>query len=677
MTKQYFVKAILAFLISLLLLLTACAYATSPTQNLALQTGTEAPTQTLRPTSIRTELPTLQALPSLTPTQAAIKFIPTTFEQPGTWNLRHPYADPNAPRLISKSQDGYQLDPGFEVASIELSYRWIGIGDSVAKYQRIERRDGGFWNNGTQISAASVSKLVEAVAHLRPEPQVLSVTVWTDDYPFWAIELTSVSGDKILLYSQSNSSSYIPWNVIFNGEIYSQYDGAIPSALDGLFKVFDDHTIAFTCGCTQEGFLPSVTYEPPPAQLSEGFSGLLPIYRYFNYFPDPQKGELSGYLSDFSWTSQVEGAEINWLTGLQAIDLDMGPDQTVSCSLESMPTDDPQWIYWRFNCPMVKPTGSTTYRYPIRLTYATTSGRPYILSGELFGYWEASMTLPVVPYPEEIGDILESSPVAGGLLSDHLVYVPGYYSAANETTGIITHEWDAEVILLGQVQFGKRIIPYTVSLDAVNIQDGKLVRWDLDRAELEGLLREVLNQPVTQRFLEFDPQGVINLYYAESDESPIIRADDLPACSYLPQGSELPLPGKPLRGYAFNQPQPVSHGGFYNMQLVFLDNRLRIFQMDLDPASRGDAYWMSVLPVELKPQNAPPFIRISTFLGSPDITVLWDEHASPDDVSYYESMFTGWDVFRMTTFDQGLRLNQRWFDLTPEGELILLNCQAP
>jgi hypothetical protein len=676
MPEKLFTKIWMSTLLaSLLLISSACSTAL-----------TSMPPTTTNPTSmafapspplIALATDTAQPAPTPTPNQQAITFIPTTFEQPGAWSLRHPYSDPHAPVLITPATDGYALNQDFQVASIELSYRWIGIGDSVYDYQRIERRDSGFWKNDQPISTEAVDKLVQAIAHLHPQPHTVSVTVWSDDYPYWAIELTSMNGDNVLLYSDSNASSYIPWNVIFNGKIYAQYTGDIPSALDGLFTVFEDRTISYSCGCQNEGYLPANSFEPQPEQISEGFNGLLPIYHDFSYYADLQNGELRGYLSGESRVDQVGQAQINWLTDLRAIDLDSVPGQTVSCSLENMPNDDPQWIYWKFNCPVGSPVDRISYRYPIRLTYATSNGQPYILSGELFGYWEPSTTLPFVPYPDEIGVILKSSPPVNDLLQDHLVYFDYTLGYADPSTGVITHEWDADVVLLGQVQVGQRTVPYTVNFDKVYIKDGTVVRWDLNRAKLEDLLKEVLNQTVTRRFLEVDPHAEIDLYYAEYDDHPIIEAGDLPACAYLPDGKELPQPGQPLRGFGFNQSRTVLGSAFYDMQIVFMDGSLRVFQLDLDPASPGDAYWMSVLPEALKPKGAPPFMTIQTRLGISDINLLWDEQTNPATVSYYESMFSGWDVTRLTEFDQGLRLNHRWYDLTPEGGLTLLECQGP
>ncbi len=675
MAKPAHPKKILLILSCLGLILYACgspSAATQPISAAASPTVATIPTVTSPPQ----ETATTQAIPSTTPAQESILILPTTLEQPGAWILRNPYAYPSASKLFTASPDGYALSPDFEVASIELSYRWIGIGNEVYDYQRIERRDNGFWKNDEQLSSVAVGKLVQAIAHLRPEPQSISVTVWTDDYPTWAVELTSLKGDKVLLYSDSNAPSYIPWNVFFNGEIYAQFDGAIPSALDGLFTVIEGRTIASTGGCQCGDYLPATTIEGPPYQIRYGFSGLLPVYKEFGYWIEAEKGELQGYLSGITWTDKVGKAEINWLTGLQAVEVQPGMGQKVACSLENVPTDYPDSVYQRFTCPIGQPGEGPTYDYPIQMTFATSSGQPYILSGELFGYWESSMTLPVTAYPEEIGEILKSAPSSGDLLRDHLMYVVDFLGSAAQTTGEMSSKWEADVALLGQVELGERIIPYTVMINNVKIENGKLVRWELDRAELENLLKDVLSQTVTQRFVEYEPMGVINLYYAEDGDYSLIEPDYLPACADLPAVIELPTADQPYRGFSFNMLPSIYRYGFYSSQFLLLKDGVRVYDVDLDPSATEAAFWMSILPDTLKPQNAPPFTRIINSTRSSEIFVGWSTDASATEVSEYNAMFAGWDV-EISGHDPGLNLLHKQFGLTPDGRVTLVDCQAP
>jgi hypothetical protein len=208
----------------------------------------------------------------------------------------------------------------------------------------------------------------------------------------------------------------------------------------------------------------------------------------------------------------------------------------------------------------------------------------------------------------------------------------------------------------------------------VKVEDGKLVQWTLNRTKLETLLKDVLAQPITQRFLDSDPNGMINLYYGESDEYPLIRSEDLQACAYLPQGETLPTSGQPLRGFSFNHPGLGS--GFYTMQIVFMENSLRIYDLNLRPSSAADEFWMSLLPADFKPLEAPSFTRIDAMSRGPAINVMWSKDTSPAEESYYNAMFSGWEVMPLT-YDPGLKLTGKWFDLTPEGKLVLLDCQAP
>ena len=663
-------------ILSLLVLLPACGSPeiTTPVPPTALSTSTKTlPTETA---VVRTAEPT--SAPSATGElgQAEVKILPTSLEQPGKWNFQYPYSDPNAPRLINMALDGYRLDPNFQVASIELAYRWVGIGDRVRDYQRIERRGDGFWLNEAQVSTESVSHLVQSIGRLYARPHTLTVTTHTDDYPFWAIELTGLNGSKILLYSNSNSLNFIPWNVIYNGEIFVQYDGTIATALSELFAVTQGETMASFWGPQEQGYLWATTLEPIPPQLTQGFSGLLPVYDDFRYMVDSEKGELRGFLSGDKWTAHLELGDVDWLSALQKVELDVGDGQTQACSLENTPQEDPDWAYWRFVCPLSNPGEKPSYHFPIRFTFSTSSGQPYTISGELGGYWKPSTVLPTAPYPEEIAQILQNSSVSGDLVRDHIVYLVRNYFLFDPLNGRMDHLWEAQAGLLGQVQAGERIVPYTVMFDDIKIEDGKVTRWSFDRSKLTSMLQEVLAQPVTQRFLETDANPVINLYYSEYFDHPFINSDELRLCGDLPLAKDLPLPWEAVRGFSFNQPPEYANTGLYGIQVLLLHDGLRSYDIDINPSSPNDAFWTSLLPDALKPEEAPPFTGIFSRMGGSWINVYWNSDASAADVSYYKAMFSGWDTEDLI-YDPGLKLMNQRLELVPDGHLSLVNCSTP
>ncbi|OGO25403.1 MAG: hypothetical protein A2W33_02815 [Chloroflexi bacterium RBG_16_52_11] len=597
----------------------------------------------------------------------------TTFQQSGKWNLHHPYADPSAPELITVTSDGYGLDPDFQVASIDLVYRWVGIGDRVREYQRIERLGDGFWHRGTVIAASAVSKLIQSIVHLHPEPQVLSSTTHTDDYPFWAIELADSKGNTVLLYSESNAPNFAPWNVVYNGAIYAQFDGQIATALPDLFDIAQGQTMAaFWWREWEPGYLTVVPAESARS-ISSGFSGLLPLYWDFFYAPDAQNGELSGNISGIDWSADVGDMTFNWLSDLQTIELVVDDGQTMACTFDtSIETDsDLVGVTQHFICPVGKPGASQAYSYPIRLTYTDPANQTYALSGKLFGYWEGVTVLPTTPYPEEIGKILESSPVWQDLLSDHQIEVLHFVGAADPATGMIDHHWKADVALFGQVQFTDRILPYSVTIRNVVIEGSKPIHWDIDRSELEVFLQDVLDQPITRRFMEADLNLVLNLYYEEVYGDPLIREEYLAACADLPAPRNLPSPGQPLRGFCFNQPRE-----FYGMQILLMEDGLRIYDLDISPSSPEDAFWATLLPSALQPQGASPFREIFTRLGGQGVSVYWAEDASDSEVRQYNTMFESWGV-QNETKDHGIFFPQMMFGFTPDGRLTLINCQAP
>jgi hypothetical protein len=137
----------------------------------------------------------------------------------------------------------WQLDRAAEKVAMQrlydadAGYTPLSEGMSVRDYQRIERQDDGFFHDGTQIPAETVENLVQSIAHLHPQPHMQNTTTHTDDYPFWAIELTDLDGNVVLLYSESNTPNFSPWNVAYQGEIFTQYNGEIATALAGLLIV--------------------------------------------------------------------------------------------------------------------------------------------------------------------------------------------------------------------------------------------------------------------------------------------------------------------------------------------------------------------------------------------------------------------------------------------------------
>ncbi len=625
----------LGMVISIVLVSCYPAHEISSTQtHLVLSSPVPTQTKTSTPTlPVPTAAVTATTVPTQTPTPTPTETITltsliTTFQESGWWNFSHPYSDPNRSGLFQVTSDGYQLDPSFQPETIDLSYQWWGLGDPSLHYQRLDRRDFGYWNGSTTVSYEAIKKLIRSISHLHPQPQMLNAITHTDDYPVWAIELVNADGNHILIYSDSNTSNFAPWNVIFNGQIYTQFDGQITEALSKIFIVVQGQPMAFTSiGDAQESHL-NVDSIGWPGQLSDGFNGLLAVQGGFHYWVVPQDGAIQGYLKGRSSINGAGNMIIGSITGLTSIEVDAQNGQTVACTLKSIASNDPEAYVWQFTCPVVGPNAKGNYRFPIRVTFKTDKETIYTQSGELFGDWEQGTMLPAITVPEEISQILQGSPALQDLLTDHTMTVVNFSATVDPVKGNMDDQWAATVALLGRLETGNRVIPYTVTT-RIAVENSKLAHWSLDRSKLESLLEDVANQTITRRSLDEIPDLVLNLYYEEGNVSEFGRMY-LWACGNLPV-ADVPKTDQPLRGFAFNQ-----SWDFGGIQILLINGKPRLMSYSVQPSDPVDAVWVSLLPKELLPADVMPFDEIYIYGWAPVVIAVWNPNASQSDIDAYK-----------------------------------------
>ena len=663
--KRFPIFSVLIFL----WLLAGCG---TPEQQDSMQAESSTPTKTSAPTLVPTLPPTLTptSTPTPTPTPLPLSFVSTSLDQPGNWEFGLPYINPSLPELFLEGEDGYSLEPSFELSSIEMSYEWWGLGEPMFDYQLVERKGDRFWKGDSVISAGHIEALLQSVANLYPGPQMLYSITHTDDYPIWTIELVGVNGERVLIHSQSNTFDLAPWNVIYNGQIYSQFNGKLSEAIAAIFSTDEGQPMAWTgTGEYEEGYLyvESIGW---PAQLSYGFNGLIPVQSAFNYSPNPEQNAIVGYLEGRSSIGGMGHMIIGSITELDAIRIEVSGDQMVTCTLESLESYDPAAFVWGFECLIPEREEVDEYSYPIEVSFTTDQNRSFTTAGNLFGSWEQAIALPVIALPDEIHQALQTSAEAKDLLSDHQIVAIQYQASADPQTGLLDHNWLGEIALLGQVDLGGRILPYSISLK-VGVIDSNLTKWDLDRDELKSLLMEVLEQPITQRFLDGDPNLVLNVYYGEGEEA-ILWRGNLPACADLPYSSRgLPTKEIPLRGFALNR-----SWSFSGMQVVLFDGGSRITNLRIHSQWPEDSIWASLLPEELTFENAPPFNRIEIWPWSPVVAVVWDENSSSADIEVYKSIADNWSGPKEIQ-NWGIMFEPAMLGLTDDGRLELIDCNRP
>jgi hypothetical protein len=256
-----------------------------------------------------------------------------------TW-VRPDPATPKAPPLLEKSSrvdsgasSELQLKPDWEIASIEYVYTWWGLGEPGLENQFIQRDGTGYKLGTAPVASENVQALIKSLNHLYPAQMLMQGHAWTDDYPSWTVEIIGTDGQHVLLMASSTGNpGNGPWNVLYNGRLYAQYDGSVAKPIGQLFggRLGKDNRPDAGSGPTDQVNFSTVGLPP---QLIYGFWGLLPISNGFSYTADADKGEIKGQIVGGSRIGSMEIGQIKELKSLQLSTGGEGQAQQVSCKI--------------------------------------------------------------------------------------------------------------------------------------------------------------------------------------------------------------------------------------------------------------------------------------------------------------------------------------------------------
>jgi hypothetical protein len=281
--------------------------------------------------------------------------------------------DPNAPELILSGTDGYHLDQNWKPDSIEYVYQWWGLGDPVFDYQQLNYQDGKYFNNKEEVPSENIKNLLGALSHLHPTQFLLAGNDHTDDYPSWTIELVDDAGNRILLFSSSTANpGKAPWNVLYNGRLFAQFDGSIGDSLTTIFSgPTGQPSAAFFPGGGTPGKVAFST-SGWPTQLTEGFVGLLPIADGFHYQADVATGKIKGFIQGRSSIAGLGDMVIGKITKIDEVKLTIPDGSKSACEVESVESSDPASAVWTFTCTPETVVAGKHYSYPLEVNSALT-----------------------------------------------------------------------------------------------------------------------------------------------------------------------------------------------------------------------------------------------------------------------------------------------------------------
>jgi hypothetical protein len=595
--------------------------------------------------------------------------------------------DPALPEITQTSGDARKVKGDWEVASIDYLYRWIGLGSWVFDHQQLRKDGDGYRRDGeTVVSPADVAALVASLDRLYPIQRLLGGNAWTDDYPDWAVELVGTDGQRVLLTSDSTGNpGNGPWNVLINGRLYAQYDGAIGEALGKVFESrLGEPAGAFVPGGREPGQVAFETQGLPP-QLSVGYAGLIPLYERFEYRANREAGRIEGEIKlDRTGGRTMPGDEdkqAGRVVRISNMKLPPPGGSEVQCDLrEEQEPGDQNTVIWRFTCPMQIGEDGTRYRIPITVDGTTAAGDDIAMSGELWGVWGSQGKTPLLPPPAAIAAGISSSPNMADLASDHTI-ISSSYSASLIAGQPLMGERSGDVMLLGRKTVDGREVSYTVSKQFA-LRDGKITFWELSRAELNVLLDDMIKLPLTARVLETDPGRLLDLTYSEGEPervstdvmggfAPRSYSLNLGSCGDTP-ATTLPGEGTPLRGISYgfgtvgNEPQ-----------FVLVDGQTVANHISV--GSEPNAVWAALMPDALKTGTTRPFDSIvfeaTTFGGSrvPRLTLRPPADATAEEMKVYEEKVAALPV-EAKKQDNAWVIEGVTLAVTDEGKLEVRAC---
>ena len=568
------------------------------------------PDLTRIPPSANASVRTNTTVPPATQTPAG----PTVNFEKSTIENTYDPKDSTLPELIIPTGNGFRLDPEWQAEKIEYVYRaWTssegglssrsGLGDEI-----IQKSGAHYLWGGKGVSAEKVKALLAAITNLHQAQSLLVGVFHTDDYPEWQLELTGNDGNQILIYSASDENpGAAPWNVIYNGRIYAQYEATLGPLIGDLFQGTDDTFAESTAGqANSVGFATSGL----PNQLIYGFKGLLPLSSFFDYTASLGDAEIQGYIRINNWF------ESRNITALNAVELTVDGKKE-ACTLKQPEGEEAYDAKWAFACKVESATVGQRYRYPIRIELASETGQKFVTTGELRGVWREPGVSLALPPGEEVQAAMAGNPTIQDLLTDHILYVV-YYTGKFELGKDQSPVLHGEIILKGKASVANYNIPYTITVP-FGIIDKKFVEWGLTRSELQKFISDVFKISLTARIYRQFPDTTLNLWYVTHDKLdnfpampdllgpsiPSYFGVNLPGCNKNP-AIVSPTSQQPLRAFGFNSSVDFRDATTF----ILTGNNATPYAMNLYPASDMDKLIPFLVPKELDLNGQIPFDHI-------------------------------------------------------------------
>ena len=422
-----------------------------------------------------------------------------------------------------------------------------------------------------------------------------------------------------------------------------------------------------------------------PSQLTESFTGLLPIADGFSYHANATLESIQGYIQGRSSIGGFGNMVIGNITEIVKIDLTTANGIKHGCEVKPITNDDPVNAAWTFDCVLDNIVAGTHYQYLFEVTFKTESNEEIRTQGNLTGVWNSFADALYLPLSEEIQIIFERNRIVRDLLTDHIP-VQVLYTAQIDPELPKLGTYVGEVVLLGQTQVNGQNMRYTIATPFA-IEGGQLSYWTLSRVNIEKMLSEIVQLPLTKRVMETVLEPELNMWFAEKgdlpelnfliNDSPLSYSTHGEACGDIPAWS-VPSDDQPLETFGFN-----NGWSFHLSDFILLDGRAVVNDLDVWP-DRGDRSELVplLIPNQLVTGLNPPFTRIwmqaEDFIYDEPVLTLWiPENSEPEALTSYKEILDSLPGEVENFYDKMWFVRGLTIGMQEDGRLSIVPCNAP
>ncbi len=132
-----------------------------------------------------------------------------------------------------------------DIQTIEIAYTAEKGSEIIYRFYKIETINGEYRSNmGNRIDNHFIDLLAESFTGFYESAYEYSYDNFYrfDFNPHFEILITRLNGKPVIIRSDSDYYSFIPWNIEYDGKTYVQYNGIIPTALFNLLIEIDRET---------------------------------------------------------------------------------------------------------------------------------------------------------------------------------------------------------------------------------------------------------------------------------------------------------------------------------------------------------------------------------------------------------------------------------------------------